>query len=89
MPKVKQLRVIFKQTGFIKACPPLPTSWDMHASVHDRRGSRASKTNQSKKHLATEGQNADRFVCLDLRKQVVDQQLILEPFTSLDVKQHL
>ena len=34
--------------GFHKACPPLPTFWDMRASVHDRRGRRACATNQTK-----------------------------------------
>ncbi len=85
VPKVKELRVIFEKTGFIKACPPLPTFWDMPASVHDRRGRRASKINQVKKHSQRKVENSDRFLYLDLRKSRLqaglDKYLVLEPFT--------
>jgi hypothetical protein len=70
VPKVKELCDFFKKTGLIKACPPLPTFWHMPASVHDRRGRRASKINQVKKRSQKKAQNPDRFVCLDLSKQI-------------------
>jgi len=62
VPKVKELRVIFKKTGFIKVCSTLPNFWDMPASLHDRRGRWASKINQAKKHSEQKVENADRPV---------------------------
>jgi len=51
---------------------------------------KVSKIKQAKKHSQQKVKNSDRFVCIDLRKQVaLDKYLVLEPFTILNVKQHL
>jgi len=55
------------------ACPPLPTFWNMPASVYDSRGRRASKINQARKYSQQKVKPSDLFVCLDLCKQVSRQ----------------
>jgi len=44
---------------------------------------KVSKIKQAKKHSQQKIKNSDRFGCLDLRKQVARQHLVLEPFTIL------